>query len=64
MRKYPSIRTLQSVQDDIKTTQIKVGNDWMPARPQASKMTLLNRIKAAALVFSGKADALIWPGNQ
>jgi hypothetical protein len=52
------------VRDDIETTQIKIGDDWFPARPQASAMTLKNRIKAALLVFVGKADALVWPGNQ
>lgn len=64
MKKYPSIRSLDSVRDDIENTEIKVGDDWMPARPQASPMTLRTRIKAAALVFAGKADALVWPGNQ
>ena len=36
---------------------------WVPARPEGY-WTLGNRIKAAWLVFSGKADAVKWPGGQ
>lgn len=43
-------------------TEIKPGY-WAPSRP-ISAPTLRDRFKAAWLVFTGKADALIWPGNQ
>ena len=36
---------------------------WIPARPLGLD-TLSNRLRAAWLVFQGKADAVIWPGGQ
>lgn len=36
---------------------------WVPARPMHLD-TIPNRLKAAWLVFTGKADAVVWPGDQ
>lgn len=36
---------------------------WMPARP-LGHYSLCNRLQLAWLVFTGKADALAWPGGQ
>lgn len=36
----------------------------MPARPLGTCYTLSKRIRAAWLVFTGRADAVIWPGDQ
>ena len=63
--KYPNlikmtpkwIHSLANVQVQLKTDR------WVPKRPQVA-VKLPDRLKAAILVFSGKADALIWPENQ
>lgn len=36
---------------------------WVPARPEGY-WSIWHRIKAAWLVFTGKADAVKWPGDQ
>jgi len=66
MRKitHPNIRTLASVQDDIETCSVCINDKWIPCRPITSPETLRTRLKAAWLVFTGKADALLWPGGQ
>lgn len=38
-------------------------NNWVPARPLGYP-SYANRFRAAWLVFTGRADALIWPGEQ
>lgn len=35
---------------------------WVPARP-CGYSSPIERLKAAWLVWSGRADALIWPGQ-
>lgn len=42
-------------------TEIKPGV-WVPARPLGLD-TIPARFRAAWLVFTGKADALLWPGQ-
>ena len=41
--------------------QISTG-DWVPARPLGYD-SISNRLRAAWLVFTGNADAVIWPGQ-
>ncbi|ACL06207.1 hypothetical protein Dalk_4529 [Desulfatibacillum aliphaticivorans] len=41
--------------------QIKTGA-WVPARP-IGKTNLKYRLKAAWMVFAGKADVVVWPGQ-
>jgi hypothetical protein len=36
---------------------------WVPARPMGYQ-SFGARLKAAWLVFTGRADAVIWPGGQ
>ena len=36
---------------------------WVPARPIAFQ-SLRERIRATWLVWTGRADALVWPGDQ
>ena len=64
-RKYPNIVKLESVQFVGKTevTLTKVGDHWVPKRWEGYA-SLRNRFKCAWMVFTGKADALVWPGNQ
>lgn len=39
------------------------GKTWVPARPQIAS-GIPARFKAAWLVFTGKADAVVWPEGQ
>lgn len=41
----------------------KTSEGWVPARPMGYP-NIASRIRAAWLVFTGRADALIWPGGQ
>jgi len=40
----------------------KVNNQWVTARP-VGYPSLIRRFKFAWMVFTGKADAVIWPGQ-
>ena len=64
MSKYPSIVRLQDLIDGVKSNAAsKDGNHWYPARPLGFA-SFQYRLKAAWLVFSGQADAVIWPEGQ
>jgi hypothetical protein len=41
---------------------VDLGGRWAPARP-ASCPTIWERLHAAWLVFTGRADAVIWEGQ-
>lgn len=66
MSKYPSIRAVQSVIDDAKSCSAGIktpnGVKYVPAR-SLGYPSFTNRCKAAWLVFTGKADALIYEGQ-
>ncbi|MBN22697.1 MAG: hypothetical protein CL678_15540 [Bdellovibrionaceae bacterium] len=61
--KYPGLYTLTGLRtmNDCKT--YCDGEGWVPARPLGYP-SLRNRIRIAWMVFTGKADAIVWPGNQ
>lgn len=62
--KSPNIVALKSIEDYLRSgpqAQIR-GHGWVPARP-VGYSSLRSRLKAAWLVFTGRADALIWPGQ-
>jgi hypothetical protein len=74
--KYPNVVNLSSVQfptghwnrkgdhdGDQPITTIRHGDIFIPARG-IGYATLRQRFKCAWLVFTGKADALVWPGDQ
>lgn len=42
---------------------IKIDDVYVPARP-IGYLDFMSRLKIAWMVFTGKADALIWPKNQ
>ena len=48
--------------EELNNCHAKVGYLWQPARPKARKSFRL-RCWLAWLVFTGQADALIWPGQ-
>ena len=51
---FEQLRTLQTSKD---------GKHWYPARA-CGLDTWPNRIRAAWLVFTGQADALLWPSPE
>lgn len=44
------------------TVQANINGKWVPCRPLPGPISW--RIRAAWLVLTGKADAVIWPENQ
>jgi hypothetical protein len=61
----PNIRNVCDVVNDARSAQCGLPDGrWVPARPQtASQLDPFGRFKAAWMVFTGKADALVWPGQ-
>lgn len=63
MKQYPAIRCVTDVIEDAKHCQAGLPDGrWVPAR-SLGYMSFGHRIKAAWLVFTGRADALTWPGQ-
>jgi len=64
MKNYPN---LWNVADLVKSTmEVRMatsGHRWVPARPLGYS-SFMSRVKLAWLVFTGKADAVVWPENQ
>jgi len=56
--------TLRDLADTIGRNRVKIGKNWLPARPMVKGESWTKRIKAAWLVLIGKADAVRWPGGQ
>lgn len=63
MRKAPSLYKLRHLIDMQQQTKVQMDGDWVPARPLGLD-TLTNRLRLAWLVFTGRADAVIWPKGQ
>lgn len=65
MKNAPTIYTLEGLSDRLRdnTSQVGVDGKYYPCRPMGF-YSMGNRIRAAWLVFTGKADAFIWPGDQ
>jgi hypothetical protein len=62
--KYPNIVSVRSIIENASQNQARVppGMAWVPARP-CGYPSFWHRLKAAWLVFTGKADALRWDGQ-
>jgi hypothetical protein len=54
---------LRNLFEMCKTTHVLINGKWVPSRPIVA-FGLLYRIKAAWLVLTKKADAVIWPEGQ
>jgi hypothetical protein len=65
MRKAPTIYPLARLLKDTvnPTCQVEIDGQWLPARPEGF-FSLRSRLNAAWVVFTGRADAVVWPGNQ
>jgi hypothetical protein len=61
VKKAPSILKLQDLQNY--NVQACINGKWVPARSLVF-FSLLYRVRAAWMVFTGKADALTWPEGQ
>ena len=63
--KYKKAPNLYSLQE-LRTywhNHVQIDGEWYLARPLGLD-TLSNRLKLAWAVFTGKYDAVRWPGNQ
>lgn len=59
----PAIRNVLDVVKDTSTMSCRLKDGrTVPARAQGYH-SFFNRVKAAFLVFTGRADALVWPGQ-
>ena len=61
--KDPSIHHLGDILRCVSTCSAEINGKWVPARPLGFS-SWLYRCKAAWIVFTGKADALVWPEGQ
>lgn len=61
-RSGPSIHSAYQLIRDGDTNTACVGGVWVPARPIGAP-TIFGRIRAAWLVFTGRADAVVWHGQ-
>ena len=58
MSRAPTIRGIEELLDSNDSQQLPSGR-WVPAQYHGF-YSLRNRLKCAWLVFTGKADALVW----
>lgn len=64
--KYPNLLSIEGLYQDYdhdEHTVTYIDKQWVPARPEGYQ-SLWSRLYCAWLVLTGKADAVIWPGNQ
>lgn len=61
--KYPNIFTLKSLAKTCNEVSVEIGGRYMPSRPLGYP-SFRHRLAAAWLVFTGRADAVTWPGGQ
>lgn len=62
MERAPNVVNFAQL-NDCMCSRVLINERWVPARP-LGYYSLRNRIKCAWLVFTGKADALVWPMDQ
>lgn len=68
MKKYPSIYKLKYLyelcQNHLRMgVSVNVDGKWVPARSMGYP-SIKTRFQCAWLVFTGKADAVIWPEDE
>lgn len=57
------IMTVESVDYCLCNSTAQINGKWVPARPLGYP-AFWYRVKATWMVFTGKADALVWPEGQ
>jgi hypothetical protein len=64
MKKAPNLLRLVDLVHELHHCKVEAdGGVWIPARPLGF-YSIHSRLKLAWMVFTGKADALLWPGGQ
>lgn len=64
MKKAPNLWNLEHLMADLsEASMAQIGESWVPSRPLGF-YSLWSRLNLAWMVFTGKADALLWPGGQ
>lgn len=63
MKKYPNEWRLSHLLASVDQCAAHINGKWVPARA-LGLASFVNRIRLAWLVFTGRADALIWPEGQ
>jgi hypothetical protein len=66
MKKAPSRYTLKQVcnwSEKGFAAVSRYGEEWVPTRPEGFG-SIGSRFKLAWMVFTGKADVLVWPKDQ
>lgn len=61
--KNPSTYTLGALLSLSQSNAVNLCGLWVPARPEGNS-SIPNRLRAAWLVFTGRADAVTWPCGQ
>lgn len=61
--KYPNHVHVSEIMGAKGWAAVEIGGEWVPARPLGYP-SIWRRIQLAWMVFTGKADALIWPEGQ
>lgn len=59
--KSPNLISMYGIHNLLDCTA-EINGKWVPCRPL--NFFILNRFKLAWMVFTGKADALVWPEGQ
>jgi hypothetical protein len=63
--KNESIWRLKQLMRMSQSVSVEIDDEWTPARPINYKFyTLRERIHAAWMVFTRKAEAFVWPKGQ
>ena len=71
MRKAPNLYHLEDLPrtrpladaTPLPRSDVCIHGQWVPARPMGY-FSLISRVHLGWMVFTGKADALLWPGGQ
>lgn len=63
MKQVPTIWNLKELLNSATSLSAKINDKWVPCRPEAA-IGIKARFKAAWAVFTGRADAVIWPEGQ
>ncbi len=61
--KTPSLYRLEDLLKSTQNVAVNINGKWVPARG-IGFFSFKERIKLSWLVFTGKADVLIWPEGQ
>lgn len=60
--KWPNIYDVRAIVQTSAQNQALVNGKWVPLRP-VGYPSIRHRLKAAWLVLTGRADAVVWPGQ-